>query len=427
MALYRMINPVQPYAWGSTTKLAEIQRRAPGNTPQAELWMGSHPVAPSALLMGNGRERPLPEHLALHEGALGPRAALLGLPGDSAPDLPFLFKILAVERGLSIQVHPDRGQAAAGFEREEAARIPRTAPVRSYRDRNHKPELLCAITEFSGLCGFRPDRELVEEMRTFREFLRVQCALDPPAALISAIGRYLKRTGEETWRAVFLELLRTGENPDSRAGLVEQGAAYVAARLEGGLPEASIERYRRATTLLEQYPGDPGALAPLYLNLVHLRPGEALFLGPGILHAYLSGAAVEIMAGSDNVVRAGCTVKHVDGEELARIVRFERSRQEVLKPVMPGDRPGLRVYRSPAEEFELLHISRAGRFLKGEGPAIILNLGDPVDCSSGDRSLELPPGESLFADHETTFCDVHTQGQGTEVSLYVAALPGAIR
>lgn len=349
------------------------------------------------------------EYLTAEPGALGDRAAAYG------HGLPFLFKIIAVERGLSIQAHPDRTRAREGFAADDADGIPRDAPNRNYRDGNHKPELVCALTEFVGLCGFRPHGELADELRSFRAHLQGLLpsggALDP---LCHEIRRYLQLPDREGWRQVFLEFLRAREDRSFGEALVKAGRGYAADRIGMG-------RYRHILTLLEQYPGDPGALAPLYMNIVTLEPGEALFLDAGVLHAYLQGTAVELMANSDNVLRAGCTDKHVNARELVRILRFENEQVASLKPV---PRDGLLVFPAAAEEFQLFRVTRGGTISKSEGPAIILNLGDTVRCSTDEGPVtDVPRGHSIFADHGAERFSFDGFG---DIDLYVAALPGVL-
>jgi mannose-6-phosphate isomerase len=425
-----MFNRVQPYAWGSTTMLAAIQRRQPtGVGPEAELWMGTHPQAPSDIETAPGSRTSLLDFCATHPETLGSRARSLQAPGETVPGLPFLFKILSVERGLSIQAHPDRRQAEEGFLREDELGIPRDSPIRTYRDPNHKPEMICALTDFWGLCRFRLRDELVEELSSFRDIFRdvvhgiYQGADEGPLRVFSkALDAFLEYPGTESWRMCFVGLLRARDDDHAAGVLVESLATYARG------PAKPRNRYWWVQQLLQQYPGDVGAFAPLYLNLVHLRPGKALFLSSGLLHAYLHGAAVEIMANSDNVLRSGCTIKHVDTEELARRVQFESGPAPIITDV---ERGGLRAYPTSAEEFELFHRDAPGTILKQEGPAIVLNVGDPVMCNG----TPLGPGQSLFVDAETDRWMVgpdpgssrnSPSSRPGEVSLYIAALPGVI-
>jgi mannose-6-phosphate isomerase len=280
---------VRDYAWGSRTSIQRLLGLPEDGAPIAELWFGDHPQDPS----------PLPRHETTLEGLVdADPAGLLGAATVArfGPRLPFLVKILAAEQALSIQVHPTREQAREGFAREDAAGIPRDAPNRNYRDPNHKPELLCALTPFDALCGFRP----VEETRTLLAELDV-----PELAFVSDLLR-----GPDPLRSAFTALL-SHDDPDP---LVAAVAARVASATDGPLYAV-----RLAAT---DAPGDVGAVVALLLNYVRLRPGEAIFLAAGNVHAYLRGTGVEIMANSDNVLRCGLTPKHVDVPELLRITDF---------------------------------------------------------------------------------------------------------
>lgn len=359
----RLDNTVRPYAWGSTTAIPELLGLAPTGEPQAEMWMGAHPGAPS----GTGRGTLDHVIAADPEGELGQAAV-----GVFGPRLPFLLKILAAGAPLSLQVHPDLTQAAEGHAAEEAAGVPVDAPHRNYKDANHKPELVCALTPFDGLCGFRPPVEAAELLAG----LDVD-SLKPYVDLLHA------HPEEAALREVLTALL-TADRGEMAATVTEAAAA--AERLGGPYaPYASIARH---------YPGDPGVLAAMLLNQVRLQPGEALFLGAGVPHAYLDGLAVEIMANSDNVLRCGLTPKHVDVPELLRVVRFEATEPGVLRPEVSAG--GEEVYDTPTGEFRLSRFVLApgseARDLTAPGPQILL-------CTAGEVTtgeLPLTAGQSVF-------------------------------
>ncbi|MFH8797601.1 mannose-6-phosphate isomerase, class I [Streptomyces sp. NPDC017941] len=367
----RLTNTVRPYAWGSTTAIPELLGTEPTGEPQAEMWMGAHPGAPSRTERG-----PLDEVIDEDPAReLGPRAV-----AKFGPRLPFLLKILAAGAPLSLQVHPNREEAADGYEDEQRRGVPVDAPHRNYKDANHKPELICALTPFDGLCGFR--------------------APDAAAELLSGLGvdslvpyvDLLHAKPEESALREVLTAVLTAD-PDDMAKTV--AAAAAAAERIGGVyaPYAAIAR---------DYPGDPGVIAAMLLNHVRLQPGEALFLGAGVPHAYLDGLGVEIMANSDNVLRCGLTPKHVDVPELLRIVRFEATDPGVLRPVATpaaaaaGTPGGEEVYDTPTDEFRL------SRFVLTEGAAAHdLTAGTPqiLLCTAGTAragDIALSPGQSVF-------------------------------
>ncbi|GHD95793.1 mannose-6-phosphate isomerase, class I [Streptomyces naganishii] len=359
----RLDNTVRPYAWGSTTAIPHLLGVEPSGEPQAEMWMGAHPGAPSRTARGTLAE--VVE--ADPERELGPEAV-----ARFGPRLPFLLKLLAAGAPLSLQVHPDLRQAEEGYADEERRGIPVDDPRRNYKDANHKPELICALTEFDGLCGFRAPAETARLLAA----LGVD-SLEPYVDVLRA------RPEEAALREVLTAILTADR--EEIAHTVHEAAA-ACARLGGEhAPYAEIARH---------YPGDPGVLAAMLLNHVRLQPGEALFLGAGIPHAYLSGLGVEIMANSDNVLRCGLTPKHVDVPQLLRVVRFEAAGPGVLRPEAAPD--GEEVYDTPIDEFRL------SRYVLPEGTAAHdLTLGTPqiLLCTAGSVRAgehELTPGQSVF-------------------------------
>ncbi|MEU7556590.1 mannose-6-phosphate isomerase, class I [Streptomyces sp. NPDC044571] len=361
----RLTNTIRPYAWGSTTALPHLMGAEPTGEPQAELWMGAHPGAPSRLYRGAG-ETTLAEVIAADpERELG--AATVAKFG---PRLPFLLKILAAGAPLSLQVHPDRAQAEEGYAEEERRGIPLDAGHRNYKDPHHKPEMLCALTPFEGLCGFRPPLESAEllaglEVNSLKPYVDLLHAHPEDAALREMLTAVLAADRAEMARTV-----------------AEAGAAVL--RLGGP--------YAPYASLVHHFPGDPGVIAAMLLNHVRLQPGEAMFLGAGVPHAYLDGLGVELLANSDNVLRAGLTPKHVDVPELLRIVRFETGDPALLRP--EGDVE--EVYETPIDEFRLsrfvLAPGAAPHPLPDTTPQILL-------CTAGRPKADevtLGPGESVF-------------------------------
>lgn len=359
----RLDNTVRPYAWGSPTAIPHLLGAEPSGEPQAEMWMGAHPGAPSRTARGS-----LVEVIdADPEAELGKAAV-----AKFGPHLPFLLKILAAGAPLSLQVHPNLEQAREGYADEERRGIPVDAPHRNYKDANHKPEMICALTEFDGLCGFRdPD-----QAAGLLAGLGVD-SLKPYVDLLNA------RPEDAALREVLTAILTA--DPEDMARTVAETAA-ACTRLGGD--------YAPYAVLAHHYPGDPGVIAGMLLNHVRLQPGEALFLGAGIPHAYISGLGVEIMATSDNVLRCGLTPKHIDVPELLRVVRFEPGDPGVLRPEASPD--GEEVYETPIDEFRL------SRYVLPEGaPAHDLTLDTPqiLLCTAGSVRAgehELSPGQSVF-------------------------------
>ncbi|MFI1653269.1 mannose-6-phosphate isomerase, class I [Streptomyces avidinii] len=361
----RLTNTIRPYAWGSTTAIPALLGVEPTGEPQAEMWMGAHPGAPSLLDRGAG-EQALSDVIAADpERELG--AATVARFG---PRLPFLFKILAAGAPLSLQVHPDLDQARAGFEDEERRGVPIDADHRNYKDPNHKPEMICALTAFDGLCGFRPPLEAAELL----------AGLD-----VDSLKPYVDLLRAHPEEAALREMLTAVLTADraEMAHTVHEVAAAVT-RLDGP--------YAPYATLVHHFPGDPGVIAAMLLNHVRLQPGEAMFLGAGVPHAYIDGLGVELLANSDNVLRAGLTPKHVDVPELLKVAKFEPGDPNLLRP--EGDAE--EVYATPIDEFRLsrflLAPGGASRLLPHETPQILL-------CTAGSPQvgeLALTPGESVF-------------------------------
>ncbi len=323
--IHRLSNPVRHYAWGSHRAIAELLGRpAPTPEPEAELWLGAHPSAPSRVVSDEG-EVPLDVFIARDPVAvLGAGVAL-----HFRESLPFLLKVLAAEQPLSLQAHPSAAQARAGFNRENAAGIPLQAEQRCYRDPNPKPELICALTPFTALCGFRP----LAELRAHLEAL----ALPELEACVAPLRARGEAGLEECFRALWTL------NAAAREHVIERALAQ--ARKLRGAEWAWVLR------LAETYPGDIGVLAPLLLNLVVLAPGEALFLDAGCLHSYLEGVGVELMANSDNVLRGGLTRKHVDVPALLDTLVFRCARVAPLRPARASGSEAR--YTTPAREFTL--------------------------------------------------------------------------
>lgn len=376
-------NAVRPYAWGSRTAIRALTGKpGPAPHPEAELWMGTHPGDPSRIVAEDGTERSLLDVITADPlGQLGPDIA--GRWGDR---LPFLLKILAAEQPLSIQVHPSTAQAEAGFVREEAAGIPRNAPHRNYPDATAKPELLCALSEFHALVGFRPAE------RT----LTLLCTITTPllAPYIDLLGRCTDDIGIRELFTAWITL------PQTEASPLLAEVLTACARQDDPEGEFAAE-IRTVAELGARYPGDTGALAALLLNSVTLAPGDAVYLPAGNVHSYLHGNGVEILANSDNVLRCGLTPKYVDVPELLRIVDFSCGEVPVLKGSIGAD--GVRVYQTEAAEFELSRVDwPAGRadevkLQHGTPQILVCTQGSLVVHSVGDGStLELLPGNSVW-------------------------------
>jgi len=378
--VYRLGNPVQTYAWGSRTALAEL-RGAPTPTaqPEAELWLGAHPAAPSTVEVG-GVERSLTDVIAADpEALLGP-----GVLAEFGPRLPFLLKVLAVDQPLSLQVHPDLDRARTGYAAEQHRGLPADDPARNYRDPHHKPELLYALTPFDALCGLRPRAEI--------------------EALLGELGiAELRITPEGGLPGLVGDILRA---PDP-ARLVTAALATCRARVAEGNASAN---HRCALELAERYPDDPGVVVALLLNRIHLRPGQAVYVPPGRLHVYLSGMGIEIMAASDNVVRGGLTAKRVDVPELMTLLEPSGIRPRLIEGEADGT--GWCRYPAPVPDFALARATVADAPVVSAvpGPQVLLCVEGALSLASAGAGALLQRGQSSFvrADEEVVLTGAGT-------------------
>ena len=397
----RLRAAVQHYHWGSHSLISDLRGQPPSRQPEAEYWFGDH-------LRGDT----LVEIPGESGGPTSLRTAIAEDPtwwlGDQREELPFLLKLLAADRPLSIQVHPSRQQAEDGFAREEEAGIAADAPERSYRDRSDKPEILRALSPFVALYGFRP-----------RTVIREALAL---------LGLAAELPGD-TVREMITHLALLDQQ--QRRRLAERAAD--AASRHTNHPDWSLACHW-VGELAKLYPEDPWVLAPILLQLVELAPGEALFTEAGVPHAYLHGLGVELMNSSDNVLRAGLTSKKVDAAELIRVfdsraVQPDKLRPEPVTKAPNGtDRcPGLGRYRTPTGQFELLQFECDGESaidlgsgIRPGSPGIVLCARGRFTLRSGEVGVELAPTEAAFVPAASGSCRLEGSGLA-----FVAALPSA--
>ncbi len=375
--MLRLINRVQDYAWGSATAIPELLGEPVTGGPVAELWLGAHPAAPSCAVRDDARV-PLDRLVAERP------EAMLGsdVVARFGPCLPYLLKIIAVARPLSLQVHPDIDRAREGFAAEDAAGIDLRDPRRNYKDANHKPELVYALTRFEALSGFRAPRRAAELFH----------GLDAPLA----VALHATLVAEPTYRGIrtaFRRLLEPELRPTPAE--VEELADACRRRLEDDSPSPRADG--TVVRLAEAYPGDPGAVTSLLLNPVTLEPGEAMFVPAGGVHAYLQGVAVEVMANSDNVLRAGLTTKHVDVAELLANVDYVAAPPIRVAPEVFHGRA--KVFYAPVDDFELsvAECDGDGAYpLPGRGPRVVLCVEGTASVRTGSAEATLRRGESVF-------------------------------
>ena len=380
---------MRSYPWGSHTAIAELRGHAsPSDSPEAELWYGAHPGDPSTLHGSEPQDtKPLDQAIAADpEYHLGARVRR-----EFGDTLPFLLKILAAGEPLSLQAHPSRAQAQEGFARENAAGISLDAPERNYKDDNHKPELIVALTDFQAMTGFRP----------LARTLEIAAALNCPE-----LDRYISMLDvdneDSSIRALFTTWIAIPVA--NRTKLID--AMTAAARAYVARPDAVdwiADTLNNILLLDERYPGDSGVLGAFLLNKINLKPGEAIYLDAGELHAYVHGLGIEIMANSDNVLRGGLTTKHVDVPELVRVLNFTpltdpSIRESDLAETTTANRI---TYPVPINEFALsaLNFDGSGEETvewSSDGPSIVLCTGGELHLTDSGSELVIHPGEAVW-------------------------------
>ncbi len=377
--MYRLRNVIQNYAWGSRTAIAQLLGQpSPSAGPQAELWIGAHPLGTSRVQAKD--ETPLHELISSDPNAmLGARCV-----ARFGSRLPMLLKVLASAEPLSLQAHPSMTQAQAGFAEEEARGVPLHASNRNYKDTWHKPELICALTPFDALCGFRPAAETIALLAS----LHVD-ALEPYIQALRA--RPLADGIEHVFRALMTL-------PADERKLVVQATVEACKRIASQHAPYEAE-CAWAVRLAAIHPHDIGVVTSLLLNLVVLKPGQAIYMPAGNLHAYLNGVGVEVMASSDNVLRGGLTPKHVDVPELLGVLRFDDQKIELVAPRRAND--GEEVFETPASEFRLSRIEVSNPAQRWsatvDGPELLLCTHGSVVCEDiHGTTVELDKGASAF-------------------------------
>lgn len=377
--MLHLLGGIQNYAWGSVDSIPAILGVDPTGEPQAELWLGAHHLVPNTVAE-DGAD--FGEWLAAHPDALGQRSR-----EQFGDRLPFLLKILAAGKPLSLQAHPNREQAQAGFAAENEAGVDLTDATRTYKDDWPKPEMAVALTPFSTLSGFRPAFETAALFR----------ALEVGHDLESVIGPLTERGGSAALEEVFLDIMSLSGERGHLVNLV------VAAALKHQDDEGDLGAFARtALELDEHYPGDNGILAALLLNRIELEPGQAVYLAPGNMHAHLQGTCIEILANSDNVLRGGLTSKQIDVDGLVQVVDFVGEPMPLVETHQ--DAPGIVHYPTPAPEFALWRLqpgrdsgSTAPELLPAsDGARIMLVVDGYFACSTADETIEVVKGQSLF-------------------------------
>jgi len=353
---------LQTYAWGSHSYIQELlQLKAQG--PLAEAWYGAHPKAPSAV-----------EDQSLIELISADPSFWLG---PDLHSLPFLLKILAAEQALSIQVHPSKSQAEEGFARENELGIPLNDPTRNYRDDNHKPELIMSLTEFHALTGLRDFHQIAKSF----DYCKV-------GSFFAHFRSFCDHPSLDSFTRLYQEILCREPLPNLSKHIAKLDPQGKWAQEIAWMQE-----------LIKLYPSDRSVISPLFMNLIQLKPFEAIFIDAGMVHAYLKGAGIEIMACSDNVLRAGLSPKHIDVPELMKTVNIQAQTPQIIQPRVIKNQ--LTAYPAVAKDFALYRIKVEGEMPLPDlpGPRILLCLSGAAKLSRPRQELDLIRSQSIIIPH----------------------------
>ena len=401
--VFKLRGKVQNYAWGGSTYIPQLLGiENPDQRPFAEYWMGAHDNGAAGLEAGEGPAIPLNEYIRQHpETSLGPYTT--GRFGR----MPYLLKILDVKDMLSIQVHPTKRNAELEFAAENKKGVPLNAAERNYKDDNHKPELMLALSEFWLLHGFKPEEALTETLLAVPE--------------LSFLSPMFGRKGYQELYKTVMEMPQAKVN-----GILQPLVDRIVPLYQDGTLRKNEEHFwaaRAALTYNEPGRIDRGIFSIYFFNLLNMQPGEAIFQDAGLPHAYLEGQNVEIMANSDNVLRGGLTPKHVDVPELLKHVRFEATHPRII---MEDYGPGrIAVYHTPAPDFELSKLS----LMQGESLTIRAHSVEVfivlegkvgvVEQDGAEAPFGRKRGEAFVAFHQAKF---ELKAQGDAV-VYRASVP----
>ncbi|MEZ8417514.1 mannose-6-phosphate isomerase, class I [Vibrio splendidus] len=394
MSLFKLDNVIQHYPWGSKQSISELfDIQNPNAEPQAEIWMGAHP---------RGCSRVADTGQLLSEVLSQDSKGMFGEYTEARfGELPYLFKVLAAETPLSIQVHPSKKKAQLGFERENKLGISLDASNRNYKDPNHKPELVYALTFYKAMNGFRPIQQIIE---LFKEAEISALDIEISALAINPNSEGLK---------VFFTSVMTLEGERKKLALEQLYSAY------GRRPKTAMgrEALQYSKGFEQHYVDDIGLFSPLMLNTIELAPGEAMFLHAETPHAYIEGTGLEIMANSDNVLRAGLTPKFIDVPELIDNTCFETTDIEgiKLKPIEKEDKLSFPI---PVDDFgfDILSVSEeiSQQYLRSA--EILFCIGGEVTISTKEHKLMLSSGESVLISNDAGMYEY--QGQGILARAY---------
>lgn len=394
---------VQNYGWGKigeNSKVAQLVKNQSGfavnnEAPYAELWMGTHPNGPSKVLgASDGDELHLQDLIKSDPSFLGGN-----IINKFGVNLPYLFKVLSINKSLSIQAHPTK---------EHAQQLHKDRPD-IYKDPNHKPEMAIALTKFESLCGFRPVQEIVKFLQELEEF---SCVVGQESVnnLISSGASQESNKIREALSQCVLSLMQR-ETKDVELQLTNLVKKFEKCHVDG---EDTASRLGHLFLRVHsEYPGDVGCFMIYFLNYVQLEPFESIFLGPNIPHSYISGDIIECMACSDNVIRAGLTPKYKDVSTLINMLDYTpRTVAETkFQPTTSADVPCESVYDPPVDDFSVKVIkipagSKEYKMKAINGPSICLVIsgGANLNYNNNEDSLKVQSGSVCFVSPNEQVC-----------------------
>lgn len=397
--LFALKGEIQNYAWGGTNFIPDLLGIGSTSEKYAEYWLGAHKKAPAVITTATGKQELDTYILANPIKSLGAEVA------HKFGGLPFLFKVLDVHEMLSIQVHPTKKEAEKGFKRENALGIPLTAAHRNYKDDNHKPEIMVALSDFWLLHGFLSHEKLIQRLQEVPELTHL-----------------LPVFKEKGYLGIYKNVMEQSQDETNRilAPLVKRIMPLYA---EGKLDKMNPDYWaaKAIDTSKDKEVLDKGVYSIYFFNIVKTNKGEAVFQDAGIPHAYLEGQNMELMANSDNVLRGGLTPKHVDVPELLKHVAFEETIPNVMQGHLQED--GLeRVYKTPAPDFELskIDLKKADIYQsKAKTAQIIMGIDGQAEIREGDTVLQICKGDSVFLEADAEYSITTT----TKATLYKATTP----
>lgn len=376
----KIVPKVQEYEWGNKTFIPSLLNIEPDNNPKAELWMGTHSGAPSTLEDGS-----------LFSTFLDSNPEFLGQKhlDKYGTFLPLLFKVLAIEKPLSIQCHPTVEIAQKGWEDETEFRSKNPKSQWNYKDNNRKAEVIYALSPITAMCGFVKYKEAISNLKQLipEGYKKYLSGVEGNAEIsenekLSFIFDTIYRMDKSRLKSLIKELMKNVKAPSI-------------------IDHDYLSKEEIILSCYEEYPEDPGLFCPLILNVAHLKPGESLYLEPCILHAYVLGNGIELMSASDNVLRGGLTHKKMDVDELIRVMVVKGGNLETAK--IDKDKFNRDIVETPTEEFTLAVMNKSTFSITTESIEILLNTSDSSSLEIEGEYVSFKKGEVIAIACNTSY------------------------